>query len=108
MRSGTGGSRATIDTVIGHGKIESVMKKYALVAFLALAVLALLDVLATWYFSDRVIVNPTQQFTLFMNVVGIATAIVKFASVATLVGVGVIGLKRSVQNNRRLVVRHHR
>lgn len=72
------------------------MKKYALVAVVALAVVLLGDLLATWYFSDRIIINPTQQFMFFMNMTSIATALVKFASVATLLAIGVIYLKRSL------------
>lgn len=84
------------------------MKKYALVAVSALAVSVLCDLLAAWYFSDRIIVNPTQQFTLFMNATGIVAAVVKFASVATLLAAGAIWMKRSMQHNHRFTVRHHR
>ena len=74
---------------------------YGKVAILALTVSLLCDLLAGWYFSDRTIVNPTQQFTLFMNVSSMIVALVKFASVATLLAVGTIWLKRSVY------ARHH-
>lgn len=76
------------------------MKKYALVALVALAVSVLLDVLTSWYYSDRVIVNPTQQLELFMNGSSIATAVVKFVSVATLLAVGATYLKRSHLQSR--------
>lgn len=84
------------------------MKKYALVAVSALTVSVLCDLLAAWYFSDRVIVNPSQQFTLFMNISGALVALTKFASIATLLAIGAIWLKRSVQSNDRFIVRHHR
>ena len=76
------------------------MKKYALLALIALTVSILSDLLVTAYFSDRVIVNPSQQFTLFMKLSGALVALTKFVSVAVLLSVGAIWLKRYAKSQK--------